>query len=272
MIQALTLKHLFRAKIRILFTSTAQRQKSWLTRFLMDRMDGLLSTCSAAAAYMTTPPERIIPHGIDTRHYQPAENPEALRTALSLPTQYSIGIFGRVRAQKGVDLLIEAALEVLPRYPEFSVVVVGEITSDQREFVGQLRARVAAHGLEKRIIFTGELPFEQVPDYFKAMSIVTALSRNEGFGLTVLEAMSCAVPVIATRAGAWPDIIEPGLDGQLIDVGDRDALIEKLEDLMSDQALRQRMGEAGRKKVAQSYRVEHEAEALIDYYRLLAQR
>lgn len=272
MIQALVLKHLFRARIRIVFTSTAQRKKTWLTRFLMSAMDGLLSTCTAAAAYMPTPPERIIPHGIDTRQYQPAINKDALRAELSLPTRESIGIFGRVRPQKGVDLLVEAALDLLPRFPEFSVVVVGEITADQRDFVRNLKAKIADHGLDKRIVFTGELPFEQVPAYFKAMSIVTALSRNEGFGLTVLEAMSCAVPVVATRAGAWPDIIEPGLDGQLIEVGDKAALVEKLSALMSDSALRKRMGDAGREKVEHGYRVEHEAEALIDYYQRLARR
>lgn len=272
MIQALLLKHLFRARIRIVFTSTAQRKKTWLTRLLMSKMDGLLSTCTAAASYMPTTPERIIPHGIDTRQYQPATNREELSARLALPTRHPIGIFGRVRAQKGVDLLIEAALDVLPRFPDFSVVVVGEITSDQRDFVRKLEQRIAAQGLSERIIFTGKLPFDQVPSYFKAMTIVTALSRNEGFGLTVLEAMSCAVPVIATRAGAWPDIIEPGVDGELIEVGDLDGLVTKLAGLMGDHERRKRMGDAGRDKVEQGYRVEHEAGALIEYYRMIAQR
>ncbi|MHA7881053.1 MAG: glycosyltransferase family 4 protein [Saccharospirillum sp.] len=272
MIQALLLKVVFRARIRIVFTSTAQRRKTWLTRWLMQRMDGLLSTCTAAAGYMEIQPDRIIPHGIDTRQYQPEPNKAALASQLSMPTDHCIGIFGRVRAQKGVDLLIDAALELLPRYPTFSVAVVGEITADQRDFVRRLEQRIADAELTDRIRFTGELPFEQVPDWFRAMSIITALSRNEGFGLTVLEAMSCAVPVVATKAGAWPDIIEPGRDGELIDAGDLDALIERLDRLMSDPAYRERLGDAGRVKIERHYRVEHEAQALIDYYRTVASR
>lgn len=269
MIQALLLRFLFQAKIKIVFTSTAQRPKTWITRWLMRRMDGLLSTCSAAAAYMPSSPDRIIPHGIDCRLYQPVGDRARLWSDLGLPGQYGVGIFGRVRSQKGVDLLIEAALKVLPDFPDFSVVVVGEITSDQVNFVNKLKQKIESAGLMNRVVFTGKLPFEQIPAFFRAMSIVTALSRTEGFGLTVLEAMSCGVPVIATRAGAWPDIIEDGVDGYLIDIGDANTLETRLRTLMMDEKRRQTMGENSRRKVVTEYTVEREAEALLDYYRSL---
>jgi len=269
MIQALLLKWLG-ARIRIVFTSTAQRRKTWLTRFLMSRMDGLLSTCTAAAHYMPTPPDQLIPHGINVEHYAPAEDRQALWQSSSLPGQFGIGIFGRVREQKGVDLLIQAALKVLPEHPQFSVVIVGGYGSDQQAFVDQQKKLIEAAGLSGRIIFTGELPFDKVPDYFRAMSIVTALSRNEGFGLTVLEAMSTEAAVVASEAGAWPDIIDDGRNGFLVPAGDWLLVAERLELLMSDAQLRAEMAAAGRQTVLSDYTVEREAKALLDYYSQLA--
>ncbi|PTY38865.1 glycosyl transferase family 1 [Saccharospirillum sp. MSK14-1] len=269
MIQALLLKWLG-ARIRIVFTSTAQRRKTWLTRFLMRHMDGLLSTCTAAARYMPTPPDQLIPHGINIEHYAPADDRRALWESLSLPGQFGIGIFGRVREQKGVDLLVQAALKVLPDHPAFSVVIVGGYGSDQQAFVEQQKRLIEAAGLSERIVFTGELPFAQVPDYFRAMSIVTALSRNEGFGLTVLEAMSTEAAVVASEAGAWPDIIDDGRNGYLVPAGDWYQVAERLEMLVTDAQLRAQIAAAGRQTVLANYTVEREANALLDYYSQIA--
>lgn len=267
MIQALLLRYLFRAKIKIIFTSTAQRHKTWVTRWLMRQMDGLLSTCTAAARYMPDAPDRLIPHGIDHQLYYPAEDRSAVWRQLALPCRYGIGIFGRVRHQKGVDLLIDAAILVLPRYPEFIVVVVGEITPDQQGFVQAQKEKLREAGLEDRVVFTGGLPFEQVPMYFRAMSVITALSRNEGFGLTVLEAMSSGIAVVATEAGAWPDIVDDGNDGFLIPTDDVQALAARLTTLMDNEDLRSRMGNNGREKILANYTIEREAKALLNYYR-----
>lgn len=269
MIQALLLKALG-ARLRIVFTSTAQRRKTWVTRFLMNRMDGLLSTCTAAAGYMPTPPDQLTPHGINTKRYHPVEDRDRLWQQLELPGRYGIGIFGRVRHQKGVDLLVDAALNVLPNHPDFTVVIVGEITQDHAEFVERQKLRLKEAGLEDRVVFTGKLPFDRIPDYFRAMSIVTALSRNEGFGLTVLEAMCSGAAVVATRAGAWPDIIRDGENGYLIPVGHNVELAERLDTLMADPIKRRMLADCGRQTVLNDYTVEREACSLLDYYAQLS--
>lgn len=267
MIQALLLKFLFRAKLKIVFTSTAQRPKTWLTRFLMRRMDGLISTCQAAADYMPDPPDVIIPHGIDTQRF---DEPVDLSSAPFGSETNVIGIFGRVRAQKGVDLLVEAAIELLPENPDWAVVVVGQVTDDQAGFHSALVTRLQQAGLEHRVYFTGELPYEKVVAWFKRVSIVCALSTNEGFGLTVLEALAASKPVIATRAGAWPDILGHQKVGELIHVGDRSALKDALVQLMSDAELRHRYGQSGRQLVYDRYTVEREALQLLDFYQRIA--
>ncbi len=84
------------------------------------------------------------------------------------------------------------------------------------------------------ITFTGELPFEQIPRIFSALSLVSVLSDNEGFGSTVWEAMSSGVAVLAADAGNWEEIIRPATDGYIVPVNDQQAVIEKMDLLLSD--------------------------------------
>ena len=269
MIQALVLKHVFCAKIKIVFTSTAQRYHSGFTRWLMGKMDAVISTCAAAASYLNSPPAAIIPHGIDKNFYHPPTNRAAAWRALDLPGKYGIGIFGRVRAQKGVDVLIEAGLPLLKIYPDFTLVICGEITPDNEKFVAQQKQKIASAGLSKRVVFLGKQPFARVPELFRAMSIIAALSRNEGFGLTVLEAMSSGTAVLASHAGAWPEIIEEGTEGYTAPCGDITATRAQLEKLMREPELLPIMGDRGRKKIEQLYTVEREAKALCDFFKTL---
>jgi glycosyltransferase involved in cell wall biosynthesis len=120
-----------------------------------------------------------------------------------------------------------------------------------------------------RITFTGELPFTQIPKIFSALSLVSALSDNEGFGLTVLEAMSSEAAVLATEAGAWEEIVRPAIDGYIVPVNDQQAVIEKMDLLLSDTERLKKMGIDGRKRVEESYRVEDEAIRLIEFFRTI---
>ena len=272
MIQALILKRIFLAKIKIVFTSTAQRHHSQLTRWLIKQMDAVISTCNAAASYLEKPADIIVPHGVDSQRYCPAENNDSAWQELGLPGKYGIGLFGRVRPQKGLDLLIDAAIPLLKKYPDFTVVISGKVTTSHRPFFQQLMDKVAAHGLEKRIVYLGELPFEKLPTLFRAMSIVTALSRNEGFGLTVLEAMSSATAVIATTAGAWPEIIRTDIDGHIVPCDDVEALSQAMESLMSAPEKLPIMAKNTRLRIEQHYTIEREADSLLRFFASLQEK
>ncbi len=108
MLQALILKHLFRAQIKIVFTSTAQRYHSKFTRWLMNKMDCVISTCEAAASYLKEKPTAIIPHGIQSETYLP--NP--IKRGADTTT---IAMFGRVREQKGTHFLLTLVLKCCPK-------------------------------------------------------------------------------------------------------------------------------------------------------------
>ncbi|WP_158972536.1 glycosyltransferase family 4 protein [Paraglaciecola sp. L3A3] len=269
MIQGVLLKYLFGAKIKLVFSSAAQRKRSGLTLWLTRKMDAVIAVSNRSASYLADKPAMVNPHGVQIDNYVPAADKQVAWQDLNYGGKYGIGILGRVRKQKGVHLFVESCIQVLPKHPEINAVVVGAISSSSQEFVDKLKGDIAKAGLTDRIIFTGELPFSQLPKIFSALSLVSALSDNEGFGLTVLEAMSSGAAVLATEAGAWEEIIRPGVDGYVVPVNDQQAVTQKMELLLSDPAKLVDMGKAGRTRVEEKYRVEDEAKSLVDYFRTL---
>lgn len=269
MIQALILKHLFGAKIKIVFTSTAQRYHSGFSRWLMSKMDGIVSTCEAAASYLPLKPDVIVPHGIRSDLYCRAQNRSELLQKWQVDTPHVLGIFGRVREQKGVHLFVRGCVECLHRHPDFTALVVGAIKAEDQGFVDELQKEVIAAGLDERVRFLGEQPFSALPELFSFTDLVCALSRNEGFGLTVLEAMSSGAAVLATQAGAWPEVVRNGVDGLIVPVEDQRAVSDAMDKLLSDPTGLATMGQRGRERIEQHYKIEGEAQALCDYFKSL---
>ena len=270
MLQALVARRLG-ANLKIVFTSTAQRYHSRFTRWLMGKMDGIITTCNAAASYLEHKPDVIIPHGINLSRYHPSSNKTAAWKQLGFPGEFGIGIFGRVRPQKGVDVLIDAAIPLLKGNPDPTIIIVGETTPKFRDYQRELEEKVAQAGLGERIIFHGSRPGKELPRLFQGMSLVAALSRNEGFGLTVIEAMACECAVLASHAGAWQDIITEGVHGFTVPCGDVEATRDSLETLIAEPAKLLEMGGAGRLHVEEHYTPEREATALCDYYHQIAE-
>jgi mannosyltransferase len=250
----------------LIFNSASQRPKTWLTNFLIARMDAVIATSEMAAQYILRP-ATVIHHGIDVELYSPPADRRAAFAATGLPGQYAIGTFGRVRRQKGSDLFVEAMCTLLPRYPDFTAVVIGLVTVDNRPFVDGLKLRIAAAGLTERILFLGELPIEEVPLWYQRITIYVFASRVEGFGLTMLEAMAAGDAVVATRAGAAEMVIADGDDGVLAPVGDAEALAAALEPLMRDPERIEEIGRRAREKVVRLYSRDREADEISAVYR-----
>jgi glycosyltransferase involved in cell wall biosynthesis len=269
MIQGVLLKYLFRAKIKLVFSSAAQRKRSASTVWLTRKMDAVVAVSKRSAEFLCDPPDLVNPHGVQINDYLPAKDKQQAWADLGLGGKYGVGILGRVRKQKGVHLFVEACIQLFDKYSDFHCVVVGAISSSNKEFVEQLKSKAAQANMADRITFTGELPFEKIPTIFSSLSLVTALSDNEGFGLTVLEAMSSGTAVLATKAGAWEEIVRPAVDGYIVPVNDQQAVTEKMELLLSDNKKLIQMGIEGRQRVETSYRVEDEAIRLIEFFRSL---
>src|SRR4051812_31988697 len=254
--------------LKLVFTSAAQRHHSQLTRWLMRQMDVIIATSEVAASYLKCD-SVVIPHGVDTDRYAPGADRAAAFAEAGLPGRYAIGCFGRVRAQKGTDVFVDAMCRLLPRYPDFCAVIVGAITAEQTGFANELKKRIENAGLQSRVVITGELPIEDLPRWYRRLTIYAFTSRNEGFGLTLIEAMSSGAALVASRAGAAELVVEDGVTGVLVPPGDADALAAALEPLMRGPALAEAMGERARQRIVRNFSLDAEAKRIAEVYRRL---
>ncbi len=266
MVLGLIFRHLFGRRYRLLFTSAAQRDHKKFSKWLIAKMDGVVATSPQAASYLKRD-ARVIMHGIDTQIFHPAEDKDKLRRELDLPSGRLIGCFGRVRHQKGIDVLIDAALKFLPDRPDVHIVLTGRITPDNQGFVDEQRAKLAKAGLENRVLFRGEVDWEDLVKYYRCLDLFAAPARWEGFGLTPLEAMSCGVAAIATTAGAFEAQIVDGVTGAVVQPGDVDGLANAVMAMLDDPDAMATAGKAGRARVLADFRIQGEAEALVRVYR-----
>lgn len=269
MLAGLVLRHLFRRRLRLLFTSASQRVHSGYTRWLISKMDGVVATSARTAGYLAVPHDVIL-HGIDTEGFAPTPDRAALRRALDLPADgLLIGCYGRIRAQKGTGDFVAAMRRLLPGLPGAHAVVMGRATEAHRDYLEGLRREVAEAGLAGRILFRPEVPVSDMADWYRALDLYVAPQRWEGFGLTPLEAMACGVPVLATRVGAFEELVAEGETGALVPPEAPEALASAAADLLADPERLAAMGRAARARVEAGFRIEDEAEALIAVYRRL---
>src|SRR5438105_2437095 len=98
--------------LKLVFTSAAQRNHTWITRWLVNRMDAIIATSEISASFLKRE-AIVIPHGIDTDRYAPPSDRAAAFAEAGLPGRHAIGCFGRVRAQKGTDVFVDAMCRLL---------------------------------------------------------------------------------------------------------------------------------------------------------------
>jgi mannosyltransferase len=266
MLFGLLLKSVLRMPLKLLFTSAAQRKHSGYTRWLIRRMDAVIATSAGSGAFLKVP-HTVIQHGVDLQLFHPPEVPDDRMAATGLPGRYLVGCFGRVRHQKGTDLFVQAMIELLPQYPEWTAVVCGRVTKEHRVFADELTKAVASAGLSDRIRFMGEV--DDIRPWYRRATLYVAPSRNEGFGLTPLEAMASRTAVVASTAGAYAEMIVPGETGTIVPAGDGSALTKAIAAYLADPDETLRHGENAVRHVRTNFALEKEATAIGDVYRQL---
>lgn len=269
MLPGIILRDLFRMPIKLLFTSASQRHHSGWTKWLISRMDAVIAVCQKTASYLERE-STVILHGINLQRFSPAPDKSAARGAVGLDPNFRyIGCFGRVRHQKGTDLFVDAMLRALPNHPEWKAVIAGRATSKHLTFENELKQKVKAAGLADRILFVGE--HTNIPDWYRALDLFVAPQRWEGFGLTPLEAMATAVPVIASDVGAFPELVVEGQTGNIVERGSVDNFVNAIAPYLTDETLRQQASQHAMLHARQNFSVEGEAKAIGQVYaRLLA--
>ncbi len=191
----------------------------------------------------------IVPNGVPL----PAERPFVDRRPVRL------GIVGRIVEQKQHGVLLEACALLQQRLPDaFRLDIVG---IKDGPFAAALDSRIAALGLGDIVRWTGFLADRD--QLYGELDIVVAPAVDEPFGLTVAEAGSYGLPVVAARSGAFPELIEEERTGLLFEPGDATGLAQALERLVRDAALRRRLGEAARAHVGARFTIENMTERFL---------
>ncbi|MBX3577294.1 MAG: glycosyltransferase family 4 protein [Rhizobiaceae bacterium] len=263
MIAGIVLRDVLRMPLRLLFTSAAQRDHKPLTKWLIRRMDAVVATSRRSGSFLEVP-HRVVMHGIDLDRFTPPADRDAAFAASGLPGRHAVGCFGRVREQKGTDLFVDAMIALLPHFPDWTAIVSGRATAEHAGFAAGLEEKVRKAGLAERILFLGEV--DDIRPWYGRVSLYVAPSRNEGFGLTPLEAMASGTPVVASDAGAYAELVVPGETGAVVPAGDGMALREAIRLYMADPAMARRHGEAGLAHVRAAFPLQREADALAAVY------
>jgi mannosyltransferase len=254
--------------LKLVFTSAAQRHHSWITRWLIRRMDAIIATSEISASFLKRE-ATVMMHGVDTDRYAPpADRAAAFAEADCRAATRSAASAGcaRKRAPTCSSRRCAGCCRAIRISPPSSS---ARSRARAAGFANDLKKRIEAAGLQSRIVITGELPIEEVQRWYQRLTIYAFTSRNEGFGLTLIEAMSVGRALVASRAGAAEFVVEDGVTGVLTPPGDVDALVAALEPLMRDPASAAAMGERAGARVLEKFSLDAEANRIAEVYRTL---
>ena len=261
----LALKYVLLQPWKLVYTSPSPRRHGWFWRAVVNRSSAIIAVTPNAASFLDWH-TKIIPHGVDVNDFTPSKNGSLAWREGGLTGKYGIGIFGRIRPDKGTDLFVSAMCEFLPRHPEFTAVISGLCKPNHRNFFDALVQQIKRAGLEKRILFLGDLSVEEIKLWFQRISLCVAVPRSEGFGLTPLEAMSSGTAALTSSEGYFPQMIVPGLNGDIVPTDNVTALLHALDDLCGNPESLLELGKQARAYVEKHHSIDREAKEIQDLY------
>lgn len=197
---------------------------------------------------------KIIPDGVDTNYFSPANNGREIRKRFNLNDYYVIFACGRLVERKGFEYLIKAMPHIIEEIPNAKLIQVGEGPEKSK-----LTKLASGLGVSERIIFAGAVSNADLAKYYAACdcfvlpSIVDSRGDTEGSGTTLLEAMSSGKPVIGTNVGGIPYALCNGEGGFLIEQKNSSELARKIIVLLKSENLRKELGDKGREVVEKRF-------------------
>jgi glycosyltransferase involved in cell wall biosynthesis len=203
---------------------------------------------------------RVIPNGIDTQRFKPMPDwGRAVRGELGIPETAPVtGIVAALRPEKNHELFLRAARIVRNSLPESRFLIIGN--GPQRTSLEQLAASLE---LTECVHFLGDR--SDIPQLLSAMDVFALTSRNEANPVSILEALACGVPVVATQVGSVHETVRDGGTGYLVESDDASQAADRWLDLLMHSGLRLRMGTAGRELVSKKWSLDQ----MVSGYELL---
>jgi glycosyltransferase involved in cell wall biosynthesis len=196
-------------------------------------------------------PVQVLYLGIDLSIFKPLENQK----------RWDLAFMGRLERMKAVDQLPLMLRELSSSCPDVKLLITGD--GSEREWLLREFSRC---GVSDRMEYLGVVLPERVPDLINSSRVFLYPSREEPFGLSIVEAMACGVPVLTTNVFGPTEIVTHLTDGYLVEPDDASKLAEAAEVLLSDQALRSRLGSAGRETAEKRFDMRRHASELLRIY------
>ncbi len=209
----------------------------------------------------------VIHNGADLSQFPWRTQGEApLKRELGLPaSSFLICAVGQICARKGLRELLDAFSQIHQNATHLHLAIIGKpVFEHEEQYLSALLAQVNANGLADRVHFTGER--RDIAAVMQSADLMVLNSREEPFGLVLVEAMSCGTPVLATRVGGIPEIVTDGETGWLIDKGDASALALKLAELSQRPDLLEQVSRVAKKTVCPRFSIEQFLTRLHAFY------
>ena len=200
---------------------------------------------------------RMVRNGIDLR---PFDEALALHRKETRPERaLVVGLVGRLAWEKGVDVFLRAAAEVLVEFPETRFVVVGEGPDHEK-----LERLIDASLIRESVEMLGRR--EEMASVYASLDVMVSSSRQEGLPIAVLEGMASGLALVATAVGAVPTVVEDGRTGVLVPAENAELLATGIADLLRDPAKRRRQGDAARRLIEEEYSAARMTEDYLRVY------
>ena len=209
---------------------------------------------------------RTIPNGIDTEDFQPRDAEET-RAKFGFPRSVPIvGMIAHFIKWKNHTAFLDMAAILKKSYPDAYFVIVGrDLFHEAGGYIRKLKERAQKLGMENSIRFIEDC--DNVPGILPAFSVLVHPAVGEPFGRVVCEALSCEIPVVAIDSGGPGEIVEDGRTGILCAHDDENELAAGVSRLLNDEALRKRLGHAGRASIIDRYSINRTAKEIANLYR-----
>lgn len=262
---AIWARDVLRLPVKIVFTSAALRVHSAYPRWLISKMDAVIATTPTAAEFVPNV-HAIVPHGVDLKRFTPADDRALAWQDLGYGGTQGVAAIGRVRPEKGTDIFVNTMLRVLPKHPNLVALVVGKATKQHQGFQQKLIDKVAAAGLADQLKFIGEVAPEKLPALMRSLSLLVALPRYEGYGMTPLEALASGVPFVGSETGYFEVFSNAGKLGKIVPLEDVTQGVRAVEDWLSDTELLERASKLATGFVAQQHSIEQEVAGINAVY------
>lgn len=205
----------------------------------------------------------VIPNGVDLERFENLSS-ENIRRKLEITNEQKIVIFaGILRPIKGVKYLIQAMNIIRQKNTKASLMLIGD--GEERQSLEEL---VKESNLGDCVTFVGQVPNEEVLEYMAASDVFALPSLSEGFPIVSLEAMASGLPIVATKVGGLPEIVEDGQNGFLVEPKSPRQIADKAQLLLEDDELRGRISRNNKEK-ARSYSWQSIVQRLEEVYRTI---